>query len=155
RAACLGSGPNRLPSGSSRPALSSACPVEYPLWSLDESGSRHGSLVDFSSFSRSLFSLPYHATHSGASPRQGGRMTALSMATRDRRSLVPGFAVFLLLVSIALVSAHSYAGGWNDGSRLATVECLVDYHTLAIDRSIFVQVPPVDSSVATPYAKDE
>jgi hypothetical protein len=40
-----------------------------------------------------------------------------------------------------VLSAHDRAGGWNDGSRLATVECLVDYGTLAIDRSIFV-VPP-------------
>src|SRR5207244_7533603 len=47
-------------------------------------------------------------------------------------------------------------GGWNDGSRLATVECLVDYHTLAIERSIFVQVPPCDDPAApSPYADDE
>lgn len=49
---------------------------------------------------------------------------------------------------IALVSARPYAGGWNDGSRLATVECLVDRHTLAIDESIFVKVTSVDT---TPY----
>jgi hypothetical protein len=42
---------------------------------------------------------------------------------------------------IALVSARPYAGSWNDGSRLATVECLVDHHTLSIDESIFVRVP--------------
>jgi hypothetical protein len=40
---------------------------------------------------------------------------------------------------IAAVSARDYAGGWNDGSRLATVESLVDRHTLAIDDSIFVR----------------
>jgi hypothetical protein len=44
--------------------------------------------------------------------------------------------------AVALVSARDYAGGWNDGGRLATVESLVDHHTLAIDRSIFVR-PPV------------
>ena len=33
---------------------------------------------------------------------------------------------------------HPYAGGWNDGSRLATVESLVDHHTWVIDDSIFV-----------------
>jgi hypothetical protein len=43
---------------------------------------------------------------------------------------------------IAVVSARPYTGGWNDGSRLATVESLVDYHTWAIDDSIFVRVPP-------------
>lgn len=42
---------------------------------------------------------------------------------------------------IAAVSARPYAGGWNDGSRLATVEALVDHHTWAIDNSIFVDVP--------------
>jgi hypothetical protein len=44
-------------------------------------------------------------------------------------------------ILVALVGARNHAGGWNDGSRLATVECLVDYHTLAIDRSVFVLVP--------------
>ena len=47
-------------------------------------------------------------------------------------------------MAIALVSARDYAGGWNDGSRLATVESLVDYHTLAIDKSIYVDVPRID-----------
>ena len=51
--------------------------------------------------------------------------------------------------AIALVSASDYAGGANDGSRLATVESLVDYHTLAIDHSIFVQVPRQDEE--NPY----
>jgi hypothetical protein len=47
---------------------------------------------------------------------------------------------------IALVSARPYAGGWNDGSRLATVESLVDRHTLAIDDSMFVKVASVETS---------
>ncbi|HET6881901.1 MAG TPA: hypothetical protein VFI31_17175 [Pirellulales bacterium] len=49
--------------------------------------------------------------------------------------------VGLLVVAavIAAGSARDYAGGWNDGSRLATVESLVDRHTLAIDDSIFVR----------------
>ncbi len=39
---------------------------------------------------------------------------------------------------------------------MATVECLVDYHTLAIDRSIFVQVPPIDNSqTPSPYPHNE
>ncbi|HEX9767586.1 MAG TPA: hypothetical protein VGA50_00310, partial [Kiloniellales bacterium] len=55
-----------------------------------------------------------------------------------------------------IVSARSYAGGWNDGSRLATVESLVDHRTLAIDRSIFVQVPSRGESTAPPpYPPDE
>ena len=52
---------------------------------------------------------------------------------------------------IALASARPNAGGWNDGSRLATVESLVDRHTLTIDDSIFVKVASVDTS---PYDSD-
>jgi hypothetical protein len=54
--------------------------------------------------------------------------------------------VELLIISLAgllaFFSARDYAGSWNDGSRLATPECLVDYHTLAIDHSIFTNVLP-------------
>lgn len=56
-------------------------------------------------------------------------------------------------VVIALASALPYAGSWNDGSRLATVESLVDHRTWAIDDSIFVKVP-ASPSVAAPYASD-
>ena len=45
-------------------------------------------------------------------------------------------------VVVALVGAVPYAGSPNDGSRLATVEALVDYHTFAIDDSIYVRTPP-------------
>jgi hypothetical protein len=48
------------------------------------------------------------------------------------------WAVVLGSIVAAVVSARPYAGGWNDGSRLATVECLVDHGTWAIDESIFV-----------------
>jgi hypothetical protein len=51
------------------------------------------------------------------------------------------FAVGAVAMLIALASVRPYAGSWNDGSRLATVEALVDQHTLAIDDSIFVRVP--------------
>ena len=65
-----------------------------------------------------------------------------------------GFAVVLLSSIIALASARDYAGGWNDGSRLATVESLVDRQTLAIDDSIFVRPPPPDSMEPNPYPDD-
>ncbi|MGH7137620.1 MAG: hypothetical protein ACREHD_17880, partial [Pirellulales bacterium] len=52
---------------------------------------------------------------------------------------------------IAVVSARDDAGGWNDGSRLATVESLVDRHTLAIDESIFVRSPAVADAL-NPYS---
>jgi hypothetical protein len=64
--------------------------------------------------------------------------------------------VLAISLIIAAFSARPYAGGWNDGSRLATVECLVDYHTLAIDHSIFVQVPPSDGfATSPPYPPEE
>jgi hypothetical protein len=63
-----------------------------------------------------------------------------------------GLAVLLTAALLALVSARPYAGGWNDGSRLATVECLVDYRSLVIDHSIFVEVPQGESPL--PYPAD-
>jgi hypothetical protein len=51
------------------------------------------------------------------------------------------WVVVLSATAVAAVSARSYVGGWNDGSRLATVECLVDHETWAIDESIFVRPP--------------
>jgi hypothetical protein len=60
-------------------------------------------------------------------------------------------AVGLAATAIAWASARDYAGGWNDGSRLATVESLVDYRTWAIDRSIFVRVGGPSQS---PYRDD-
>lgn len=83
-------------------------------------------------------------------------MSARQLPIQDRD--YPGLNVLVLALSlvIAAVSAQPYAGGWNDGSRLATVECLVDYHTLAIDRSIFVHVPRSDNpAVPFPYPVDE
>lgn len=54
-------------------------------------------------------------------------------------------------LAVALVSARPYAGGWNDGSRLAQVESLVDFRTLAIDRSIFVDPARAEGAQAAPY----
>jgi hypothetical protein len=59
-------------------------------------------------------------------------------ASRER--IASGLVVVAAAI-IALVSARPYAGAWNDGSRLATVESLVDRGTLAIDNSLFVTVP--------------
>jgi hypothetical protein len=59
--------------------------------------------------------------------------------------------VIVAALGIVLFSARPYAGGWNDGSRLATVETLVDQHTWIIDHSIFVQVPRPEDSTPLPY----
>jgi hypothetical protein len=44
---------------------------------------------------------------------------------------------FALVAGVAIVGSRSDVGGWNDATRLATVESLVDHHTLSIDSSIF------------------
>ena len=65
---------------------------------------------------------------------------------------------FLLLVTIliACLSALPYAGSWNDGSRLATVESLVDHGTWQIDDSIFVQTPRrAELPGPSPYAPND
>jgi hypothetical protein len=50
------------------------------------------------------------------------------------------FGLLLVAASLlALFTARPYAGGWNDGGRLATVESLGDRGTLHIDDSIYVQ----------------
>ena len=69
-------------------------------------------------------------------------------ASRETRTLL---LVILAAAAVAVVSARPYAGAWNDGSRLATVECLVDHGTLAIDDSLFVRVPPDGSAQRNPY----
>jgi hypothetical protein len=74
-----------------------------------------------------------------------------------RREKVAAYLVLALAVAVAAAGARDYAGGWNDGSRLATVECLVDAHSWAIDHSVFVEVPydRLDGDQPFPYAKDD
>ncbi len=75
---------------------------------------------------------------------------------RNTGESAAGPLVLIAAAAIAVVSAQGVAGSWNDGSRLATVESLVDYHTLAIDRSIFVQVPPRPGPTElSPYPADD
>ncbi len=81
-------------------------------------------------------------------------MSVCNTPGKEGDGLVWTVLVLAFSVVIAAASARPYAGGWNDGSRLATVECLVDYHTLAIDHSIFVQ-PPDDPHTPSPYPLDE
>jgi hypothetical protein len=61
--------------------------------------------------------------------------------------------IVLAAATLAAVTARPYAGAWNDGSRLATVESLVDRHTFAIDDSIYLNPstaarPPYDPADA-------
>jgi hypothetical protein len=59
--------------------------------------------------------------------------------------------VLVTAAGVALLSARWYAGSWNDGSRLATVEALVDSHTLAIDDSVFVDPAARPAGAPAPY----
>jgi hypothetical protein len=63
-------------------------------------------------------------------------------------------AVLIGAAVVAIISARPTAGGWNDGSRLATVECLVDHGTWAIDDSIFIRPNgpyPTDNNLLADY----
>lgn len=55
----------------------------------------------------------------------------------ERRWLWVGRGVVVAAAVLALFTARPYAGGWNDGSRLAAVESLGGRGTLAIDDSPF------------------
>ncbi len=59
-----------------------------------------------------------------------------------------------LTLAVGAISALPYAGGWNDGSRLAAIEAIADHGTLAIDDSIFVRVPVAPAHGIPPYPAD-
>jgi hypothetical protein len=66
--------------------------------------------------------------------------------------MMPRYAFPAILTAaglIAVCTARPYAGGWNDGSRLATVEALVEARTFRIDQSIYVHP---ESASRPPYA---
>jgi hypothetical protein len=81
-------------------------------------------------------------------------MNTQATPTPERESLLWGWAVVVCAAIIAVCSAHDYAGGWNDGSRLATAEALVDYHTWSIDASVFVRPSAVAPDSPAPYPND-
>ena len=59
--------------------------------------------------------------------------------------------VFAIAMLLAILGARPYAGSWNDGSRLAAVESLLDRGTLSIDDSIFVN-PALSPAGHNPYS---
>jgi hypothetical protein len=74
-------------------------------------------------------------------------------AARQPSSRWVGVGVLGLAALVAVLGGRGYAGGANDGSRLATVECLADHGTLAVDQSIFVKVPAEEKQTGpSPYA---
>ena len=62
----------------------------------------------------------------------------------DRPVLVWVIAAFAF--AFAAVSALPYAGGWNDASRIASIESLADRGTFAIDASLFASSQPGSQS---------
>ncbi len=73
------------------------------------------------------------------------------MKWAENRSV--GVALGLLAFACAAVGAEPYAASWNDGSRLATVESLLERRTLAIEDSIFVLPQPELLERGTPPYK--
>jgi hypothetical protein len=73
------------------------------------------------------------------------------------RRLAQPARVTALIITVALIvaviGARPYAGSWNDGSRLAAVESLLERGTLAIDDSVFVRPRAVDRR-HPPYPAD-
>jgi hypothetical protein len=65
----------------------------------------------------------------------------------------------VLVVAVALLlgfgGARPFAGGWNDGSRLAAVESLVERGTLAIDDSIFCRPAASIARGYPPYPESQ
>jgi hypothetical protein len=99
---------------------------------------------------------PYGASYSTASGfSQIAEHTGMTPATPPPARDFGGPAGWVVVVGASVLAAASalpYAGGWNDGSRLAAVESIADRLSLAIDDSIFVRVP-ADSDVprSCPY----
>lgn len=53
-----------------------------------------------------------------------------------------GWLLGALALAVAAVGARPFASGWNDGSRLASVESLVTRGTFCIDDSVFLHPTP-------------
>src|SRR5262245_30744365 len=65
----------------------------------------------------------------------------------------PGPFILIAAIVVAAVGAEPFAGGWNDGSRLAAVESLGERGTFVIDDSLFVRVPSEPGRLS-PYPAD-
>ena len=61
------------------------------------------------------------------------------VAARIAKHWLAPWSVGLAGLALILVGARPYAGGWNDGSRLAAVESLLERETVRIDNSVFCQ----------------
>jgi hypothetical protein len=53
-------------------------------------------------------------------------------------SVRPRARLLYLLLILAVLTTHTAPGSWNAASRMATVQSLVESHSFAIDKSVFV-----------------
>jgi hypothetical protein len=65
----------------------------------------------------------------------------MTTSSAPRGTTLASWGVVLAATLVAVAGTRDGAGGWNDSSRLATVECLGDEGTLAIDHSVYVAAP--------------
>jgi len=69
-------------------------------------------------------------------------MNTLPSSPGHREPRWLGWVVLTLAAIVGCLGAKPTAGGWQDASRLAMIEGLVDHYTWAIDDSIFVKPTP-------------
>lgn len=70
----------------------------------------------------------------------GADVTVGQARTPSARERVVVAAVFIGLAIVGALTIVPRVSGWNDGSRMAMIESLVDWHSLSIDHSSFVDV---------------
>jgi hypothetical protein len=63
-------------------------------------------------------------------------------------------ALAAVAAALAITGALPYAGSWNDGSRFAAAESLVDHRQWSIDRSVFVEPWTLPAGAPPPYAEN-
>ena len=78
----------------------------------------------------------------------------LQQRLSDRQFHSLGWLLVAVATLIAVLGAKSHAGGWNDGSRLASVEMLGERGSFVIDDSIFLKVPALEAGRPSPYPVD-
>ena len=117
-----------------------------------EGGSETGVFQPFLAFPRMALALRGFPTSviPPARTRQKGRLMG-----RFADHPMAAWCLGAIALLIAALGAKPYAGSWNDGSRLAAVESLLDRGTLAIDDSAFCKTPQhlLDSG-HLPYSPD-
>jgi hypothetical protein len=87
------------------------------------------------------------------SASEGEGLPLLALRDSQQRTLgrIMTLVIAIVAIIVTVLSATDHASSWNDGSRLATIECLVDHRAWAIDESVFVTPPTIESGKPHPY----